>query len=123
MRRMPDLPAVNFAQLSVFADAKRGDDAHAGDGDDRAAGFVALRAGLEAAFGFADDAAMMPSFNHPFEQRQPFAAPIADAGDDDLGQTGRTFPGISAPVGANSLPCSIAAQPIPRLAMNWVSTP
>jgi hypothetical protein len=34
---MPDLPAVSAAQLSGLADAKRGDDADAGDGDDGSA--------------------------------------------------------------------------------------
>ena len=38
----------------------------------------------------------LPQFD-PFEQREPFAAPIADAGDDDLGQAGRTFADIAAP--------------------------
>jgi len=27
---------------------------------------------------------------HPFNQREPFAAPIADTGDDDLGNAGQT---------------------------------
>ena len=47
-RNAPDagFPGRQFCPIVLFADAKGGDEAHAGNGDDRAAGIVALRARL-----------------------------------------------------------------------------
>jgi hypothetical protein len=39
---MPDLPAVSAAQFSALPDAKRRDDADAGDGDDRTSEMVEI---------------------------------------------------------------------------------
>ena len=72
MARMPDSPASQLLPVVGLAGAERGDDAHAGDDDDRAAELVVRSCH-----------ARSPQPTR-LDQSQAFAAPVADAGDDDL---------------------------------------
>src|SRR4029077_18104309 len=85
-------------------------DADAGDGDDGTAGFVTL----------AHDAPLQPirsTSASPSPRQLPTLVTITCDRPEGLS------PVSPLPAAANSLPCSSAAQAIPRLAKNWVSTP
>src|SRR5580704_12649295 len=96
--------------VDVFDGAERADDADTSDGDDGTAGFVAL----------AHDAPLQPTRStkaSPSPRQLPTLVTITCDRPEGLS------PVSPLPAGANSLPCSSAAQAIPRLAKNWVSTP
>src|SRR5580700_8407340 len=104
------LAGGQFRPIVFFADAERADHADAGDGDDGTAGFVAL----------AHDGPLQPTRStsaSPSPRQLPTLVTITCDSPDGLS------PVSPLPAGANSLPCSSAAQAIPRLAGNWVSTP
>src|SRR5580704_15562621 len=104
------LPGRQFRPIVFLADAERADDADAGDGDDGTAGFVAL----------AHDSPLQPirsTSASPSPRQLPTLVTTTCDSPDGLS------PVSPLPAGANSLPCSMAAQAIPRLAKNWVSTP
>src|SRR5579863_4152406 len=97
MRRMPDFPAVNFAQLSSLptpSEVTTPMPVMAMTGRPALSRFAL---GLEAALGFAEDAAMVPPFNSPVRAAPALRRANCHTGDDDLGQAGRTFPGIARP--------------------------
>src|ERR1700683_3168653 len=81
MRRMPDCPAVNFAQLSDLPTPS----------EVTTPAPVTAMTGRPALSRVGALAMTLSPSIDPLDQRQPFAPPIADAGDDDLGQRSRTF--------------------------------
>ena len=77
--RMPDSPAVSFFQLSCLAGAERGDDAHAGNDDDRPAEFVAWcchDSPVDTATSLLDG----------LDQGHAFALPVTGPHDHNLGR-------------------------------------
>src|SRR4029077_562185 len=104
------LPGGELRPIVFLADAKRADDADAGDGDDGTAGFVTL----------AHDAPLQPirsTSASPSPRQLPTLVTITCDRPEGLS------PVSPLPPAASSLPCSSAAQAIPRLAKIWVSTP
>src|SRR5580658_859327 len=90
MRRMPETPADNFAQLSSLPTPS---EVTTPMPVTAIIGRPALsRCAL--AVGRDDVMKRSPSI-HPVKQHQPFTPPIADAGDDGLGKTGRTLSRIA----------------------------
>src|SRR6266480_123942 len=114
-RNAPDtgFAGGQFRPIVGLADAERRDNAHAGDGNHRAASLVAMRAsrGLacshNALLQFARSSRAKPS-----PRQLPMLVTTTWRRPSGLA------PASPDPIGANNLPCSIAAQPIPRLAMN-----
>src|ERR1700683_1389391 len=84
MRRMPDTPPLSFAQLSDLPTPS----------DVTTPIPVTATIGRPALSPVAP--AMISSSIDPFEQCEPFAAPRAHTGDDQLRQRGRAFPRIAA---------------------------
>ena len=81
MRLMPEMPPLSFAQLSDLPTPSE------------VTTPMPVTATMGRPFLSRVAVAMEFSFNpsiDPFNQPKPFAAPIADAGDDDLGESRRT---------------------------------
>ena len=120
MRRMPDSPRGQLRPVVGLADAERGDHAHAGHAT-TGRPFLSRRCGRP----YRSPSTGRSARLHALDQREAFAAPVADAGDDRLRQIrgGLAIRSPPYPSGGNSLPCSTASQPIAILARNCVSIP
>ena len=104
--------AGQFRPIGGLADAKRGNDADAGDGDNRTAELVSRFCGHRSFLQSTRSISASPS------PRQ-----LATAVTTTCDRSGGPAPASAGPPAGYSLPWSIAAQAIARLARNWASTP
>ena len=112
MRRMPEWPAVSSAQLSVVADAERGDDADAGDGDD---GRACCLCGDAMPLSFSRTASTSA---RPSPRQWPTLVTTTCCSGPAWSVRGRTSIG-----GGNSLPCSSASVASAMFMTNCGSNP
>ncbi len=104
--------AGQFRPVGSLADAKRGDETDAGDSDNWTAELVSRFCGHRFFLQPARSISARPS------PRQ-----LAIAVTTTCDRSGGPSPASAGPLAGYSLPWSIAAQPIARLARNWASTP
>ena len=88
MRLMPETPPLSFAQLSVFPTPSEVTTPIPVTAMMGRPFLSRVAVAMEFPFSLSVDPINLSV--DPFDQRKPLAAPIAHAGDDDLGKLGRT---------------------------------